>query len=225
MTILKDWPEQERPREKLLQHGSTALSDAELLAIFLRTGCKGINVVCLARQLLSEFGSLHTLFAASEQQFCSGKGLGQAKYVQLQAVLEMSRRYLLEPIKNGEPLSSASQTKDFLMAKMQNYPYEVFAALLLDSQHRIICFHEFFFGSINSAAVHPRVIAQKVLTSNAAAIILVHNHPSGDPTASISDKKITEKIVSAMHLIDVQVLDHFIIGHGKSTSFAENGWI
>jgi len=225
MTILKEWPKQERPREKLLQQGSSALSDAELLAIFLRTGCKGIDVVTLARQLLSEFGSLHALFATSELLFCEKKGLGQAKYVQLQAVLEMSRRYLLEPLKNGEPLTSASQTKDFLMAKMQSYPYEVFAALLLDSQHHVICFHEFFFGSINSAAVHPRVIAQKVLSSNAAAIILVHNHPSGDPTASISDKKITEKIVSAMHLIDVQVLDHFVIGHGKSTSFAEKGWI
>ena len=135
------------------------------------------------------------------------------------------RSYILKEETYDSLLMMIKQTKDFLMAKMHDYPYEVFAALLLDSQHRIICFHEFFFGSINSAAVHPRVIAQKVLSSNAAAIILVHNHPSGDPTASISDKKITEKIVSAMHLIDVQVLDHFIIGHGKSTSFAEKGWI
>ena len=225
MTILKDWPEQEKPREKLLLHGPDSLSDSELLAIFLRTGCKGIDVVTLSRQLISEFGSLHALFAASQTQFCKKKGLGEAKYVQLQAVLEMSRRYLQEPLKKGEALTSAAQTKAFLSAKMHHLPYEVFAALLLDTQHRVIRYHEFFFGSIDSATVHPRVIAQKVLAENAAAIILVHNHPSGDPTASIADKKITEKIISAMQLIDVRVLDHFIIGHEKCTSFAENGWI
>ncbi|MCG6201476.1 RadC family protein [Psychromonas antarctica] len=225
MTKLKDWPDQERPREKLLSQGASALSDAELLAIFLRTGCRGLDVVTLARQLLTEFGSLHTLFAASEFEFCEKRGLGQAKYAQLQAVLEMSCRYLQEPIRKGQALTSAAQTKTFLSAKMHHLPYEVFAALLLDTQHRVICFHEFFFGSIDSATVHPRIIAQKVLSANAAAIILVHNHPSGDPTASISDKKITEKIVSTMQLIDVRVLDHFIIGHEKCTSFAENGWI
>lgn len=225
MTTLKDWPEQERPREKLLTKGSHSLSDAELLAIFLRTGCKGTDVVTLSRLLLNEFGSLHALFAASENEFCAKKGLGQAKYAQLQAVLEMSRRYLQEPLKKGMALTSAQQTKDFLMAQMHAYPHEVFAALLLDTQHQIICFHEFFFGSIDSATVHPRIIAQKVLHENAAAIILVHNHPSGDPTASHSDRKITQKIVDAMQLIDVRVLDHFIVGHQKVTSFAEKGWI
>ena len=225
MTILKDWPEQERPREKLLLRGSKSLSDAELLAIFLRTGCKGIDVVTLSRSLLKDFGSLHKLFNATESEFCEKKGLGQAKFVQLQAVLEMSRRYLEETMKRGDALTSATQTKAFLMAKMRDYQYEVFAALLLDNQHRVLCFHEFFFGTIDSAAVHPRIIAQKVLRENAAAIILVHNHPSGDPTASVSDRKITEKIISAMQLIDVTVLDHFIIGDGKTTSFAEKGWI
>ena len=225
MPKLKDWPDRERPREKLLNQGSSALSDSELLAIFLRTGYKGVDAVTLARDLLSDFGSLHTLFAASETNFCKKKGLGQAKYIQLQAVLEMSRRYLQEPMQKGQPLTSAAQTKAFLNAKMHDLPYEVFAALLLDTQHRIICFHEFFFGSIDNATVHPRIIAQKVLTENAAAIILVHNHPSGDPTPSIADKKITEKIISAMQLIDVRVLDHFIIGHEKCTSFAEKGWI
>ena len=225
MTTLKDWPDQERPREKLLLQGAKSLSNGELLAIFLRTGYKGIDVVTLARQLINDFGSLHALFAATEVEFCKRKGLGKAKYVQLQAVLELSLRYLQEPIQKGEPLTSAIQTKAFLHAKMHHLPYEVFAALLLDTQHRVICFHEFFFGSIDSATVHPRVIAQKVLAENAAAIILVHNHPSGDPTASISDKKITKKIISAMQLIDVRVLDHFIIGDKKCTSFAEKGWI
>jgi DNA repair protein RadC len=225
MVKIKDWPNQERPREKLLQKGTSALSDAELLAIFLRTGCKGVDVVTLARQLINDFGSLHALFAASESDFCEKKGLGQAKYVQLQAVLEMSRRYLQEPLKKGQPLTSATQTKTFLIAQMHDLPYEVFAALLLDTQHRIIRFHEFFFGSIDCATVHPRIIAQKVLSENAAAIILVHNHPSGDPTASDADKKITKKITSAMQLIDVRVLDHFIVGGNKCTSFAEKGWI
>ena len=150
MTTIKDWPDQERPREKLLSKGSSALSDAELLAIFLRTGCKGIDVVALSRSLLNEFGSLHAIFAASEADFCAKKGLGQAKYVQLQAVLEMSRRYLQEPLQKGEALTSAQQTKDFLIAKMHAYPHEVFAAILLDTQHQIICFHEFFYGSIDS---------------------------------------------------------------------------
>jgi len=225
MTKLKDWPDQERPREKLLSQGAGVLSDAELLAIFLRTGCKGLDVVTLARQLITEFGSLHGLFAASEIEFCHKKGLGQVKYAQLQAVLEMSSRYLQEPIRKGKSLTSAAQTKAFLNAKMHHLPYEVFAALLLDTQHRVIRFHEFFFGSIDCATVHPRIIVQKVLAENAAAIILVHNHPSGDPTASLADKKITEKIIAAMHLIDVRVLDHFIIGDKKCTSFAENGWI
>jgi DNA repair protein RadC len=225
MTTIKDWPNQERPREKLLLRGSASLSDAELLAIFLRTGCKGVDVVALSRLLLNEFGSLHAIFGASENEFCAKKGLGQAKYVQLQAVLEMSRRYLQEPLKKGEILTSAQQTKDFLSAKMHAYPNEVFAAILLDTQHKIICFHEFFFGTIDSATVHPRIIMQKVLQVNAAAIILVHNHPSGDPTASHCDKKITEKIINAMRLIDVRVLDHFIVGHQKTTSFAEKGWI
>lgn len=225
MTTLKDWPDKERPREKLLLRGCHALSDAELLAIFLRTGYKGIDAVSLARLLLSKFGSLHALFAASESDFCAQKGLGIAKYVQLQAVLEMSRRYLQEPLQEGGQLTSVAQTKEFLIAKMQAYQQEVFAAILLNTQHQIICFHEFFFGSIDNATVHPRIIVQRVLRDNAAAIILVHNHPSGDPTASLCDRKITEKIVNAMQLIDVQVLDHFIVGHQKITSFAEKGWI
>jgi DNA repair protein RadC len=225
LTSIKEWPKQERPREKLIQQGAESLTDSELLAIFLRTGCKGMDVVSLSRQLLTEFGSLRSLFSASEIHFCEHKGLGQAKYVQLQAVLEMSRRYLQETLEKGEPLTSAAQTQAFLSAKMRDHPYEVFAALLLDSQHRVIRFHEFFFGTINSASVHPRVIVQKVLQENAAAVILVHNHPSGDPTASESDKNITEKLVNTLQLIDVKILDHFIIGDGKYTSFAEKGWI
>ena len=225
LTSIKQWPKQERPREKLIQQGANSLTDSELLAIFLRTGCKGVDVVTLSRQLLTDFGSLRALFSASETDFCLHKGLGQAKYVQLQAILEMSCRYLQEPLMKGDPLTSAAQTQQFLSAKMRDYPYEVFAALLLDSQHRVIRFHEFFFGTINSASVYPRVIVQKVLQENAAAIILVHNHPSGDSTASESDRKITEKLVNTLGLIDVKVLDHFIIGDGKYTSFAEKGWI
>lgn len=225
MTTIKLWPEQERPREKLLHLGASHLSDAELLAIFLRTGIQGMDAVTLARHLINDFGSLRALFSATEADFCEHKGLGQAKYAQLQAVLEMSRRYLQEPLKKGDVLSSVTEVKAFLTAKMRDLPYEVFAALLLDSQHRIIRFHEFFFGSIDSAQVHPRVIVQKVLQENAAAIILVHNHPSGDPTASEADKNITQRLTQALQLIDVKILDHFIVGEGKCTSFAEKGWI
>ncbi|HIP76836.1 MAG TPA: JAB domain-containing protein [Psychromonas hadalis] len=225
MALLKDWPEQERPREKLLSRGASSLSDAELLAIFLRTGSKCVDVVTLSRNLLSDFGSLKKLFTARESEFCERKGLGQATYVQLQAVLEMSRRYLEERLKKGDAFTSAQQTKDFLMLKMRDYPHEVFAALLLDSQYRVICFKEFFYGTIHNATIHPRVIAKAALQENAAAIILVHNHPSGDPTESLSDRNITEKLVETMKLIDLKILDYFIIVDGKSTSFAENGWI
>ena len=222
---LESWPAEEKPREKLLTKGPESLSDSELLAIFLRTGYHGKDVVTLSRELIANFGSLRGLFTASELEFCSNKGLGTAKFVQLRAVLEMSQRYLQEPIKRGESLGGVQQTSDFLIAKMHDLPYEVFAAFLLDNQHRVICFHDFFFGTIDSSSVHPRIIAQKCLSDNAAAIILVHNHPSGNLMASEADKAITLKIVSVMKLIDVRVLDHFIVAGNGYISFAEKGWI
>ncbi len=220
---LSNWPQQERPREKLLSQGVAALSDAELLAIFLRTGIKGSSAVDLARTLIQQFGSLRGLFAASQSEFCQGKGLGVVKYVQLQAVIEMSKRYLSESLNRTQVFESAQQTRLYLSSQLRDEPNEVFAVLLLDSQHRMIAFKKLFFGTINAASVHPRVIVQKALENNAAAMILAHNHPSGVAEPSQADQQITQRIKKAMDLIDVNVLDHFVIGDGECVSFAERG--
>ena len=220
---LANWPKQERPREKLLSQGTAALSDAELLAIFLRTGVKGLSAVDLARTLINQFGSLRGLFSASKADFCQGKGLGTVKYVQLQAVLEMSKRYLSESLNRTQVFESAQQTRLYLSSQLRDEPNEVFAVLLLDSQHRMITFKKLFFGTINAASVHPRVVVQKALESNAAAIILAHNHPSGIAEPSQADQHITQRIKQAMELIDVSVLDHFVVGDGDCVSFAERG--
>ena len=222
---ITDWPEDERPREKLLQRGASALSDAELLAIFLRTGVTGCNAVELARHLLQEFGSLRSLLAAEQTQFCLGKGLGVAKYVQLQAVLEMSQRFLSESLKREDALTSPDLVKRYLQMQLRDRPYEVFAMLLLDSQHRVLQFCELFFGTIDAASVYPREIVRSVLKHNAAAVILCHNHPSGVAEPSRADRHITERLCAALRLIDVRVLDHFVIGDGDPVSFAERGWL
>lgn len=222
---LSEWPEQEKPREKLMQRGASTLSDAELLAIFLRTGVKGANVVELARQLLRHFGSLRALFSASEQDFCRTKGLGKAKYAQMQAILEMSKRYLAESLVRESAFTRSEQTRNYLMSELRDEPNEVFAMLSLDSQHRLIRFNRLFFGTIDSASVHPRVVLQTALKDNAAAIIVAHNHPSGIAEPSESDRSITKRIVNTMQLVDIAVLDHLVIGDGYAISFAERGWL
>lgn len=220
---IKQWPAAERPREKLLHRGPQAVSDAELLAIFLRTGVKGKSAVDLARDLLQQFGGLRQLFDASQQTFCQQHGLGVAKFVQLQAVLEMARRHLLEKLSVGDALTSPMDTRNYLISRMRDYPKEVFACLLLDSRHRIIKLEELFFGTINCANVHPREVVKCALAANAAAIILVHNHPSGDAQPSAADKSITQRLVAALLLMDIRVLDHIIVGDGETFSFAEHG--
>ncbi|MCE2593986.1 DNA repair protein RadC [Motilimonas cestriensis] len=222
---IKQWPAAERPREKLLDKGAQALSDAELLAIFLRTGCAGLDAVQLARHLLNDFGSLRAILNAQQGEFCQGKGLGTAKYVQLQAVVEICRRYLAEKMLKEDALTSPQATRQYLTAKMRDYKNEVFAALLLDNQHRVLNFVELFHGSIDCAAVYPRAVVEQVLTANAAAIILVHNHPSGICEPSQADRRITERLIAALALIDVRVLDHLVVGDGETASFAERGWI
>ncbi|MBL4584481.1 MAG: DNA repair protein RadC [Pseudomonadales bacterium] len=222
MTI-KDWPQQLRPREKLLKKGAPSLSDAELLAIFLRTGVAGKSAVELATDLLQQFGGLRPILAASQSQFCQGKGLGEAKYTQLQAVLEMANRHLSETLERSNPLESPETTKRFLQSKMRHYQNEVFACLFLDSQHRVIVFEELFFGSIASANVHPREVVKRALHHNAAALIFCHNHPSGIAEPSASDQAITTTLVSALALVDVRVLDHMIVGDADITSMAERG--
>ena len=222
---IRDWPAAERPREKLLSQGAGALSDAELLAIFLRTGVSGCDAVELARRLLLEFGSLRGLLAADKGRFCQAHGLGEAKYVQLQAVLEMSCRYLGEVMKRGDALTSPTATRRFLQAKLRDRRQEVFALLLLDNQHRVLHFAELFFGTLDAASVYPREVVQTVLKYNAAAVILCHNHPSGVAEPSRADRSLTDRICAALGLIDVRVLDHLVIGDGETVSFAERGWL
>jgi len=220
---IQDWPEGDRPREKLLAQGAAVLSDAELLAIFLRTGIKGKTAVDLARDLLTEFGSLRALLQADCENFTRGKGLGTAKYAQLQAVLEMARRHTFEELDRGDILTSPEATRAYLSQQLRHYQHEVFACLFLDNQHHILEFEELFRGTIDSASVYPREVVKKALAHNAAAVIFAHNHPSGISEPSQADKLITDKLKQALALIDIRVLDHFIIGDGMPYSFAENG--
>lgn len=222
---IRDWPDAERPREKLLQRGASALSDAELLAIFLRIGIPGRSAVDLARDLLQRFGGLRQLLEANEKDFCETPGLGPAKYVQLQAVLELGRRYLETTLQRGDALQSVADTRRYLTAKLRHEPHEVFACLFLDNRHRVLAFEELFHGTIDGASVHPRQIVKRALYHNAAALILAHNHPSGVAEPSRADEQITLRLKEALALVDVRVLDHFIIGDGEVISFAERGLI
>jgi DNA repair protein RadC len=221
--MLKDWPSQERPREKLLQSGANSLSDAELLAIFLRTGVKGCDVVTLSRQLLRSFGSLANLFAAEHEQFCQHHGLGSAKFVQLKACLEMSKRYLAEQLQHSDALTSSELTKQFLISELRHETREVFAVLFLNNQHQVLKFERLFYGTLDAATVHPRIVVEHALKHHAAALILAHNHPSGVAEASIADLQITERLRQALQLIDVRLLDHLIVAGHQCFSLAEHG--
>jgi len=220
---ITDWPADERPREKLLQRGPGALSDAELLAIFLRTGVPGKSAVDLARELLDQHKGLANLLAADQATFCRSYGLGSAKFAQLQAVLEMSRRYLREQLHRSDVLTSPQQTRDYLRARLAGYPYEVFACLFLDNRHRVIEYEELFRGTIDGASVHPREVVRRSLSHNAAALILAHNHPSGVAEPSQADRAITRRLKAALELVDIRLLDHLIVGSGEISSLAELG--
>ncbi|EKO3369831.1 DNA repair protein RadC [Vibrio fluvialis] len=222
---LKSLPNESMPREKLLLRGPQALSDAELLAIFLRTGTQGMNVLELSDFLLREFGSLRALFSATKDQFCAHKGLGEAKFVQLQAVLEMTQRYLAEALKRGEALTSPQQTKLYLSSVLRDRQREAFYILFLDNQHRVIRDEVLFEGTIDAASVYPREVVKRALHHNAAALILAHNHPSGVAEPSQADRRITQRLTDALALVDIRVLDHFVVGDGDVVSFAERGWI
>jgi len=222
---ITDWPKAERPREKLLSLGSNALSDAELLAIFLRTGIKGKTAVDLARDIIAYFGSLRNLLLADKKAFCQFSGLGEAKFAQLQAVIELSRRHLKETMLRGEFLKNPQSTQDYLSARLRDLPYEVFACLFLDNQHRVIEFEILFQGTINGSSVHPREVVRKTLKHNAAALILAHNHPSGIAEPSSADRHITKQLIQALALIDVRVLDHIVVGDGECVAFSERGWL
>ncbi len=220
---IPDWPEGERPREKLLSRGASSLSDAELLAIFLRTGATGKSAVDLARELVTRFGSLTQLFAAGEADFCAVHGMGQAKYVQLQAVLEMSRRALREELHRGDALNSPRAVRHYLRLLLGARQQEVFMVLFLDTQHRVIASEELFHGTLGQTSVYPREVVKRALTHNAAAVILAHNHPSGVAEPSQSDRLLTDALKQALSLVDVRVLDHFVVAGGNTLSFAETG--
>lgn len=220
---ISHWPAGERPREKLCAKGAGTLSDAELLAIFLRTGVPGKTAVDLARELLREYGGLRRLFEADRARFCRSTGLGSAKYAQLQAVLEMSRRHLLETLTRGDAIREPSDTKRYLTAQLRDRPREIFACLFLDTRHRVLGFDEVFSGTLDGASVHPREIVKLALAYNAAAVILAHNHPSGVAEPSQADRRVTRRLTDALALVDIRVLDHLIVGDGAVTSFAEQG--
>ncbi len=225
MTI-RDWPADERPREKLLKRGAPALSDAELLALFLRVGVAGRSAVDLGRELIERFGSLTRLCSASATEFSAVPGMGPAKYAQLQAVLELARRALGEELRRDCVFDRPDAVRDWLRLRLAPLPHEVFMVLLLDAQHRLIEAVELFRGTLNQTSVYPREVAKLALERSAAAVLLAHNHPSGAREPSTADISLTTALKAALALIDVALLDHFIVaGNAPPTSLAERGLV
>jgi DNA repair protein RadC len=220
---IADWPIDDRPREKLIAKGADALSDAELVAIFLRTGIRGRSALDLARELMARFGSLSALFAADAASLCSMAGLGLAKASQLSAVMEMARRSLREKLDRGSALGSPQAVRDYLRLKLQDRPHEVFVGVFLDAQNRVLAVEELFRGTLTQTSVYPREVVKRALHHNAAALIFAHNHPSGIAEPSRSDEALTQALKQSLALVDVKVLDHFVIGAGAAMSFAERG--
>jgi DNA repair protein RadC len=220
---IRDWPIDDRPREKLIERGAAALSDTELLAILLRTGLRGRSALDLAREALARFGSLRQLLAADRAQFCATAGLGMARYAELQAAAELSRRQLSETLRAGPLLASPRATREFLSARLRDLEHEVFCCLYIDKRHRLIHFEELFRGTIDGASVHPREIVKLALKRNAAAVIVAHNHPSGIAEPSQADELITQRVKEALALVDIRLLDHVIVGDGAAVSLAERG--
>lgn len=222
---ITDWPAEERPREKLLAKGAHALSDAELLAIFLRVGVRGKSAVDLARDLLVRFGGLNGIFMAEREEISALHGMGMSKFVQLQAIFEMVRRALAEGMRARDVLSSPAQVRDYLRLQLGHLPKEVFVVMFLDAQNRLLCSETLFTGTLTQASVHPREVVKRALHHNAASVIFAHNHPSGVAEPSRADEALTKTLSAALALIDVRVLDHFIVAGNAAYSFAEKGHI
>ncbi len=220
---ITDWPTAERPREKLIELGAEALSDAELIAIFLRVGVVGKSAVDLARDLLTQFGSLNGIFAATEPELSQVHGIGASKYVQLQAIFEMSRRALNEQLQQHDVFNSPQQVRDLLVLKLGGLAREVFLVLFLDTQNHLIATEEMFSGTLTQTSVYPREVLKRVLHHNAASVIFAHNHPSGIAQQSSADELLTGQLKQALALIDVRVLDHFIVAGNNTLSFVERG--
>lgn len=220
---ITDWPEGERPREKLLSQGSQALSDAELLAIFLRVGVVGKSAVDLARDLLTQFGSLNGIFYATRDALTAVHGMGDSKYVQVQAIFEMARRALSEQMRQRDALTSPQQVRDYLCLKLGGMTREVFVVLFLDAQNRVMAQEEMFAGTLTQTSVYPREVVKRALHHNSAAVIFAHNHPSGVAEPSRADELLTKALKDALALVDVRVLDHFVVAGNAALSFAERG--
>ena len=221
--VITDWPVAERPREKLIEHGAEALSDAELLSIFLRVGVTGKSAVDLARDLLNQFGSLNGIFAATEHELSREHGIGTSKYVQLQAIFEMSRRALSEQLQQRDVFKSPQAVRDYLVLKLGSLTKEVFLVLFLDTQNRLLASEKMFSGSLSETSVYPREVIKRALHHNAASVIFAHNHPSGIAQQSQADELITKQLKQALALVDVRVLDHFIVAGNNTLSFSERG--
>ena len=220
---ITDWPQEQRPRERLIKHGPQSLSDAELLAVFLRVGVTGKSAVDLGRDMVGHFGSLNGLFSATLTDFSQMNGLGPAKFAQLQAVLELARRALGEELKAGLPLSSPQAVKHYLQLLLSSRQHESYAVIFLDVKNRLIASEELFRGTLTHASVYPREVVKVSLAHNAASIILAHNHPSGSPEPSAADHTLTQALKQALAMVDVRVLDHFVVAGQQVYSFAEHG--
>ncbi|MCL4696151.1 MAG: DNA repair protein RadC [Burkholderiaceae bacterium] len=224
--MLKLMPTDERPREKLLARGSQALADAELLALLLRTGTRGIGVLDLARQVLDQCQGFAGLLGATPARLAALKGvrgLGPAKRAELLAVMEIARRALAQPLAEAPVFEAPAQMKDYVALQLGGLEHEVFAVVFLDNQHRLLVMERLFRGTVNQTSVHPREVVRRALELNASAVVLAHNHPSGIAEPSRADEFVTQSLKSALQLVDVRVLDHLVVGRGQVVSFAERG--
>ncbi|OQP74189.1 hypothetical protein IA54_012345 [Xanthomonas phaseoli pv. syngonii LMG 9055] len=222
---IHDWPTHERPREKLLARGATALSDAELLAIFVGSGLRGQDAVQTARDLLHRHGPLRLLLDRPAKTLARLPGLGPASACKLAAGMELAQRHLMSALERGQALSEPPSVGRYFSQRLRARAYEVFAALFLDNCHRAIAFEELFTGTIDGADIHPREVVRRALLHNAAAVIVGHNHPSGNPEPSEADRAVTKRLLDSLELVDIRLLDHFVIGDGRPVSFAERGWL
>lgn len=220
---LADLAPDQRPRERLLRDGADALGDAELLALFLRTGLRGEDVLAFAHRLLRECGGLAGLFAHDGRALATVRGIGPAKQAELRAIVALARRYLGSQLSRGDALHDPSSAADYFVLNLRDRPQEVFAAAFLDARHRVLAFEELFFGTIDGAAVHPREVVRRALHHRAAAVIVAHNHPSGVAEPSTADIQITRRLRDALALVDVRLIDHVVVGDGVPTSLAARG--
>ena len=222
---IREWPADERPRERLLARGAGALSDAELLAIFLGSGLRGRDAVTTARELLAAEGGLRGLLERPPKELRKLRGLGPARSCALAAALELGQRMLHAQLERGEVLSDPQAAGRYFAQRLRGLPHEVFAALFLDTRHRVIAFEELFQGTLDGAEVHPREVVRRALGHNAAAVIVAHNHPSGNPEPSAADRAVTARLKQALALVDLRLLDHFVIADGPPVSLAARGWV